>query len=170
MGARQKKSKKPFGTKAERLLEEATFFLDICLGRHVGEALCAANWKVEFHLSHFKQNTPDEEWIPAVGARGWIVLTKDKGIRRKAWEREKVIAANVRMFTLASGEMTGEEMAQVYLHNGPKIGRFLKKYAAPFIASVSRSGIVPIIGELAGPKGTSQGEPADPHPANHTAK
>jgi|SRR5262245_12374278 len=106
MGARKKKSKKPSGTKAERLLEETTFFIDECLGRQLGEALRAAGWMVEFHHTHFTEGTPDDEWIPVVAARGWVALTKDKAIRRKQSERDKVMTTGLRVFTLPSGSMT----------------------------------------------------------------
>jgi predicted nuclease of predicted toxin-antitoxin system len=153
MGARRKKSKKPSGTKAEQLLEQTTFFVDFCLGRHVGEALRAAGLKVEFHLDHFAEDAEDEEWLPVVGERNWVVLTKDKGIRRKSWEREKVISAKVRLFTLPSGNMTGEEMAKMYLANRFRMARFLRKHPPPFIAVVRRDMI-----DLREPRSS----PADP--------
>jgi hypothetical protein len=64
------------------------------------------------------------------------VLTKDKAIRKKAVEKEAVKNADVRMFTLPNGSMTGQEMADTYLQNRAKIGRFLKNNSAPFIAVV----------------------------------
>ncbi len=141
MGARKKKSKKPSGTRAELLLEQTTFFADICLGRHVGESLRAAGMKVEFHLDHFTADAPDDEWLPSVGVKQWVVLTKDKAIRRKPSEREQVISAKIRMFTLPSGNMTGDEMTSLFLNNRLKMARFLRKQPPPFIAVVNWSGI-----------------------------
>ena len=46
------------------------------------------------------------------------------------------------MFTLPSGQMTGEEMADVYLSNRMKIARFLKKNKAPFIAVVYKDAAI----------------------------
>src|SRR4051794_33387616 len=103
MDAPRKKSKKPSGTKADSLLEQAIFFVDRSLGRKLGIALRAAGWKIELHGDHFPDNTPDEEWLLNVGAKGWVVLTKDKNIRRNEVERHAVVVANVRMFTLPSG-------------------------------------------------------------------
>lgn len=116
--------------------------MDRSLGRNVGIVLRAAGMRIELHDDHFKEDTPDEKWLVTVGARGWVALTKDKGIRRKPQEREAVLTANVRLFTLASGSMTGQEMADIYLQNRLRIGRFLKNHAPPFVAVVSRSGIV----------------------------
>ena len=49
--------------------------------------------------------------------------------------------AKVRMFRLSSGNMTGEDMANVFLDNRLKMGRFLKDHDPPFIANVSKSGV-----------------------------
>ena len=44
--------------------------------------------RVELHDTHFAQDCPDEEWLPEVGRRRWIVLTRDLRIRYRAIERE----------------------------------------------------------------------------------
>jgi PIN like domain len=77
MAAPRKKSRKPSATKAELLLEQTTFFVDRSLGRGVGQALIAAGMKVEYHDTHFAEDTPDKHWLPQVGTKGWVVLTKD---------------------------------------------------------------------------------------------
>lgn len=79
---------------------------------------------------------------PKWGGNGWIVVTKDKAIRRRAVELQAVVDANVRMFSLSSGNMTGEEMASVFVDNRLKMGRFIKDHPPPFIARVTRSGVV----------------------------
>lgn len=136
-----RKSKKPSGTKAESLLESTVFLADHCLGRGVATPLRAAGLTVEIHSEHFKDGCLDAEWLPVAGARGWVVLTKDKAIRKNPIEIQAVRESRVRMFALASGNMTGDAMAQAFLINKHNIGIYLKKYNSPFIASVSRSGL-----------------------------
>ena len=136
MGARHKKSKKPLGTRAELLLERSVFFTDCCLGKHVGQALRGVGLKVELHCDHFKEDEADTVWIPKVGAKGWIVLTKDKNIRRRPREIEAVTAGNVRMFTLPNANLTGQEMAERFVESRLRIARFLKKHQPPFVAVV----------------------------------
>src|SRR4051794_24051106 len=53
MTGRQRKSRKPSGTKAESLLKSSTFFVNRCLGNGVGFALQNAGLIVEFHKDHF---------------------------------------------------------------------------------------------------------------------
>jgi len=54
-----------------------TFFVDWCFGKTIVAALHKAGAKVEHHGDHFAPETPDTLWLPTVGQRGWIVLTKD---------------------------------------------------------------------------------------------
>jgi predicted nuclease of predicted toxin-antitoxin system len=141
MAGKQKKSRKPSGTKAELLLESSTFFVDRCLGKSVGVALRQSGLQVELHSDHFADDADDQTWITVVGQRGWVVLTKDKAILTRPIELQAVIAAKVRMFRLPSGNMTGEDMGRVFVNNRLKMGRFMKKHPPPFIARVSASGV-----------------------------
>jgi hypothetical protein len=136
-----RKSKKPSDTKAESLLKSSTFFVDRCLGRGVGIALRESGLNVEFHADHFADDADDQTWISEVGRRGWVVLTKDKAIRTRPVELQAVVAAKVRMFSLSSGNMTGAQMAEIFVANRLKLGRFIKKHSPPFIARVSAAGV-----------------------------
>ena len=39
---------------------------------------------IERHDHHFEPDTPDEEWLPKVAARGWIAVSGDKRILRRS--------------------------------------------------------------------------------------
>jgi hypothetical protein len=45
------------------------------------------------------------------------------------------------MFTLPNGNMTADQMADVFLTNRLKMGRLLHQHPEPFVAVVSRSGV-----------------------------
>jgi hypothetical protein len=155
MGARQKKSKKRSGTKAEQLLEDTTFVTDECLADSVPDRLRENGWRVEKHLDHFPRKTQDVDWLPRVGELGWVSINKDKAIRRKPWELDRVIACGVRMFTLSSGSMTAEQMVEIILANRLRIGRMLRDHPEAFVAVISRSGV-----ELV--RSASQTQPTEP--------
>jgi predicted nuclease of predicted toxin-antitoxin system len=57
--------------------ERPTFFVDRCLGKTVAERLRQAGAQIEIHDSHFAQDAADDDWIPEVSRRGWVILTKD---------------------------------------------------------------------------------------------
>jgi hypothetical protein len=59
----------------------------------VAEALRAAGCTVEIHDRHFAQDAKDAEWLPEVGRRGWVVLTKDRHIRTRQSELIKLAFA-----------------------------------------------------------------------------
>jgi hypothetical protein len=151
MGGRKKKSRKPSGTRAERLLESTTFYTDECLGRReVPDGLRAGGLTVEPWFDHFPPRTEDVEWLPFCGERSWVVLTKDKAIRRVEPEMDKVISAGVRLFTLPSGGMSGGEMVSIFLKNARRMARTLVKNPGPFVAVVSHSGVEIVRGGAAG--------------------
>lgn len=96
------------------MADRPTLFVDRSLGKGVGHRLREGGARVELHDDHFGQNTPDSTWIPDVTARGWVILTKDKNIRRPHGEREDILTAGARVFTLASGNLNGQQMAEIF--------------------------------------------------------
>src|SRR5262245_254483 len=97
------------------------FYVDRCLGKAVPRALQEAGARVEIHDDHFAKDAEDEVWIPEVARRGWVILTKDKNIRRTPGEREAALTANARIFTLSSGNMRGEVMAALFVTRLPDL-------------------------------------------------
>jgi hypothetical protein len=69
------------------------------------------------HVEHaggaFPRGCPDEEWLAACGERRWIVLTRDKNIRRRALEREALQIHGVGAFAFTGGQATGSETADI---------------------------------------------------------
>ena len=69
-------------------LRSLTFFLDYQIGRYlVADALRKEGASVEVHIDHFSQSATDLEWIPEIGRRGWVLITRDANIRRNPLER-----------------------------------------------------------------------------------
>jgi len=104
----------------------------------VPAALTAAGAAVKTLADIFGQGTKDTEWLTALGGKDWVVLTKDKNIRRRPLEAQALIAAGLRVFVLESTDLTGEEAGQVLVKALPRIVRFCKKHRAPFIAGITR--------------------------------
>ena len=95
--------------------QQIIFFIDRCLGKLVVSTLRNASISVEAHDDHFAKNALDVEWLPEVGKRGWVIITKDARIGRNQTERLAVTNANAKMFTLASQNLVGREMANIFL-------------------------------------------------------
>lgn len=124
-------------------VDSITFFIDRCLGNKlIVETLRGAGFAVEIHDDHFLKNAPDVDWIPEIGNRGWIILTKDVRIGKNRIERLAVADACVRMFTLASQSLSGIDMADIFLKAIPEMRKFICDNPAPFIAKVYQGGKV----------------------------
>ncbi len=109
------------------------------------QALRDAGAAVETHDDHFPQGALDREWLPEVGERGWVLITKDREIRYRAAEREALLDAGVGAFVLRTRGLSGPENAQILVRALPKMIRFCTGNPPPFIAAVSPAGRVAIL-------------------------
>ena len=141
-------SKKPSDANSPAPPEPLVFFVDRSLGRKViPNALRLVGEEVRVHDDLFPQDAKDEDWLAIVGKHGWIVLTKDTRIRYHAIEVNALRAAAVRAFVLtAKGDLSGQEMADVFVKALPAIKRLSRKEFPPFLARVNREGKVALIG------------------------
>jgi hypothetical protein len=140
-----------------RLPEPYVFFVDRSLGGHVvADALRRVGQDVRAHDDIFAQDTNDEEWLAEVGKRGWVVLTKDVLIGRDSLQRRALLAASVAAFVPARGDVTGGVMAAAFVAALPRMKKALRRFDAPFIASVKLAGEVAVMhdarGAIAPPK------------------
>jgi hypothetical protein len=134
-----------------KLPEPFTFFIDRALGKnHVAAALRGAGERVEVHDDHFAQDVDDVDWLADVGARGWVVLTKDARIRANELERGELFAARAAAFMLGRGDRTGPEMADIFVRSLPAMKRALRRLHVPFIATVTATGTVTVLYDAAG--------------------
>lgn len=113
------------------------FFTDRNLGKGFPEALRAANLEVEPHSAHFEHDTPDEIWLAAIGARGWIAITHDARIRYKPNELLAVMSHSVALLVLV-GTAPFSELAQSFVRTIPQITHFVASHSPPYIAKVYR--------------------------------
>lgn len=127
---------------SEASSQDFTFFVDRCLGKRLATLLKAQGLTVEIHDRHFDKNAKDVDWLPIVGQRGWVVLTKDERIAKRSLERIAVASAQVRMFVLVSQNLSGTDTAAAFTKAIAAIQQFLQTHPAPFIAKVYRDGSI----------------------------
>jgi hypothetical protein len=113
------------------------FFADRNLGKQFPGILTAAGIRVERHIDHFPDTAKDEEWLAAIGQRGWYALTHDQRIRYKPNEKAAVIQAGVGLFVLV-GKAPFAELATNFIATLPKIEKFIEQTPRPFIAKIYR--------------------------------
>jgi hypothetical protein len=108
-------------------------------------ALRNAGLRVEVLTDHFPPNAPDAEWLPTVGQRGWVILTKERQIRNNQVEIVKLFESGAPCFSLTSADMTGAEMALAFIAAVPDVCRFLRKFTPPFVATITPVGKVSML-------------------------
>lgn len=79
-------------------------------------------------------------WLAEVTHRGWVVLTKDKNIRRNEVERAAIVTSGAACFMLGRGDLSGATMGRVFVEALPRVRRVLRRYEAPLGASVNLLG------------------------------
>lgn len=140
-------SKKPSAANLPSPPERLVFFVDRSLGRRIiSDALRRVGEDVRIHDDLFPQNAADTVWLTEAGKQAWIVLTKDTRIRYRAIETAALRASKVRAFVLtAKGDLSGQEIADIFIKALPPIRRLCSKEPPPFIARVSREGNVSLV-------------------------
>jgi PIN like domain len=131
--------------------EPFTGFVDRSLGRKIAVDVRAAGFQIEEHSVHFADNAPDSEWLAGAGRRGWVVLTKDKAVRRNALEWAAILAERRGLLLSRPRELKAEQMAQVFVAARARMEKALRRYDPPMTASVTSTGHVSVLmadGEL----------------------
>jgi predicted nuclease of predicted toxin-antitoxin system len=129
-----------------RLKPQYDFFVDECVSsRTVPPVLRADGHTVYLERQEFGEGAQDVDWLPPVGSRGWILITKDKNIRKRPLEMKALLGGNVRAFVLTAGNLRGEQQAEIFAKALPKMLRILAKTPAPFVAHVTATAQVEVI-------------------------
>jgi hypothetical protein len=103
----------------------------------------AAGHEIRPWYEHFP-SALDIDWLPAIGQHGWVLLTKDRGIRRRPLEVEAILNARVRAFVLTATDLTREAQADVFVRAMQKIVRICEQ-RGPFIYNLTRTGQLAIV-------------------------
>jgi predicted nuclease of predicted toxin-antitoxin system len=125
--------------------EPFTWFVDRSLGLKIVVDLRASGFQVEEHSAHFADDAPDAEWLAEAGRRGWVVLTKDKAVRRNALELAAIVTGQVACFSLGHGNLKAEQMAQSFIAACSRMEKVLRRYDPPLTASVTSTGHVSLL-------------------------
>src|SRR5439155_18974635 len=75
----------------------------------------------------------------------WVVLTKDKAVRRNALELAAILAGDVACFSLGHGNLKAEQMAQAFVAARSRMEKVLRRYDPAMTASVTSTGHVSVL-------------------------
>jgi hypothetical protein len=121
-----------------------TFYLDACIPTPVAVALASVREDVIYAggPSAPARSTPDAEWLRIAGEQDWLVITRDRNIRKRPGERAAYISAGVGVFCLTgAGNATKWETLRLIVARWERMEEVAATLKRPFICSVRREGV-----------------------------
>lgn len=114
------------------------FFFDNNLSPSLAEGMKAFGEEVVHLQEEFAPDARDEDWLPIVGGRKWILVTRDERIRYNALERKLLLKHRVSAFFLGGKSRTRCQLIEQVVRNWSGMrevaagarGHFLMKVAA----------------------------------------
>lgn len=119
------------------------YYLDANLdGLELVGSLRRAGMHCEPHRDHFAPDAADEAWIPEVASRGWVIVTRDFAIQRRATERAAWTAANAIVVMLRGEKLSAQDMSKMLLaaHANGRLDNFITKRVPPMIVYLKPDG------------------------------
>jgi hypothetical protein len=80
-----------------------------------------------------------------------VLLTRDQNIRYQSIEHARVVRHDIREFVFKAGNLHKLELAKVLIIALPKMREVCPRYEPPFIASITKLGVVNMRYDKAGP-------------------
>jgi hypothetical protein len=117
-------------------------FFDRSIPRGVAEAVKQVREDACWLEDVFEEGwIKDREWIPEVGARGWLVISKDKKIRTRQEERRAVKENNVGCFILNYKQPLNRwEILKLVISTLDEMEEKFANTPRPFMYLIDRSG------------------------------
>lgn len=90
--------------------------------------------------------TPDLEWMPLVGACGFIVITRDRRIRTRPAELEAYREFGIRSVWIGTKrDLRPDEQAELFLRHEARLTReVIKLGPGPWALAMSQNGVRPL--------------------------
>lgn len=102
--------------------------------------LLALGCTIERHKTHFLPEAPDDEWIPVCAAKGWMIISGDRGIIRDGINRAAVQESGAKVFILADTKGKGADWAASLALAARKMLKMAATHRGPFFCNVDRGG------------------------------
>jgi hypothetical protein len=132
-----------------KLREPFTFLTDRCLGKYeVPDAVRAVLDEGEQLVrldDHYAPDAADALWIPEIGTKGWVVLTKDSAMRSNPLEVMAMLSARTAIFIFGNANVTGKQLATAFTTALPRIRTAVRRFKVPLLGRVNVAGQVSVL-------------------------
>ncbi len=116
-------------------------FIDRSIPKGVADALKAVRDDVRWLEDEFQHDTKESVWLPEIGKRGWLVISRDKKIRTRPGERRALVEARVGCFILAQKQnLTRWGYLKLIAASLDEMEEAFARTQKPFIYTVGRTG------------------------------
>ena len=116
-------------------------FIDRSVPKPVAEAIKRVRDDVLWLEDRFVHNVPDEEWLEVAGNENWLVIARDKHIRTRPGEREKIIRYGVGAFIINQKQDPNRwEYLQLLTKTMDEMEEKFAATPRPFIYVIDRQG------------------------------
>jgi hypothetical protein len=123
-----------------------TFFFDNNLSPVLARGLREFGEDAQHLRDAFPPNTPDEVWLPAIGERGWYLVTRDKKIRTRPHQIDALLRSNVGAFTFTQKrDPLRWGWVELVVRRWLEIQEFADSHERPFVAGIPERGRIELI-------------------------
>jgi len=134
-----KSTKRSAARTRQRRHSQPTLYVDECLGRSIALRLQAEGHDAK-PFDEFAGKA-DVDFLPIVGAREWVLVTKDKNVRRNQLEVNAILNAGVRAFVVTATGLNHQQISDLVSRAMPKIVR-ISRQQGPFVYNITATGMM----------------------------
>lgn len=116
------------------------FFFDNNLGKQLSDGMKMFGEDTMHLKEEFDEGADDEDWIPVIGDRGDILVTRDDHIRRNPRQRQLLVQHKVGAFFLGGKKLNRCDLIRQIVRNWPRMKELADTTAKPFTFRVPRGG------------------------------
>lgn len=96
--------------------------------------------QVEYLQNHFSIDAQDDEWMPVIGSRGWVLIGHDRMHHRRSPERSAIQEYGMGCFYLWGAQARRWEKMRCFLNAYERILEAIETTPKPFIYRINRAG------------------------------
>lgn len=146
MGSR-KKTSSGRSSSSSKLPDDPVYLADHCLGgKLIVDRMSVVGETVHRLVDILPEDAPDTAVIDEVARRGWVLLTRDKRIRRRPIERNAVLNSRIAVFLAPGG--TGEVIADAIVKARHRVRQWLLKHDRPLISRIGADGRLTVVDDF----------------------
>ena len=116
------------------------FFLDQNLGRPLAKGMSEFGEDVVHLTEYYDQDALDPDWLKDIGAKGWILVTRDERVRWNPAEIQAIREHKVGAFFLGGKNRSRCQLIQQLVKAWPNLKETAAKTRRPFAYKVRASG------------------------------